>query len=204
MAILHDWKAAQKWERDWHGDCANSFNEELKQFVYAQRMSLDEFKVQDVASRTFWNFGDNTVIDVGGGAYSLLLKSIAKKRAVIDPCDYPNWVKMRYLECGISFLNEPAELFVDEVRPECLPKADIALIYNCLQHTVDPEKVIKAARLMAKEIRIFEWIETGVNIGHLHTLHAKDLDSWLGGTGKVENINQAGCVGLCYYGVFTV
>lgn len=75
MAILHDWKAAQKWERDWHGDCANS---------------------------------------------------------------------------------------------------------------------------------IFEWIETGVNIGHLHTLHAKDLDSWLGGTGKVENINQAGCVGLCYYGVFTV
>lgn len=200
------WAQAQEWERDWHGNCANSFHEEQKQYVYAQRMGLDEFKVIDPAGRIFFDFGDKTVIDIGGGAYSLLLKSKAKYRTVVDPCKYPNWVKARYSELGISFINTPAEYLNDYYAHDHtvgleLPH-DLALIYNCLQHTIDPHKIIQNARRYAREVRIFEWIETGTNIGHLHTLHEKELNEWLGGTGKVERINQDGCNGLCYYGIF--
>lgn len=203
------WAQAQEWERDWHGNCANSFHEEQKQYVYAQRMGLDEFKVIDPAGRIFFDFGDKTVIDIGGGAYSLLLKSHAKKRTVIDPCAYPEWVKLRYKELGIEFSNVPAEAIgvepITAFKNIYIPVEpfDVALIYNCLQHTIDPKMIIQKVRKIAREIRIFEWIETGTNIGHLHTLHEKELNEWFGGTGKVERINQDGCNGLCYYGIFT-
>ena len=199
---MSDWKTAQEWERQWHDNCANSYNEETKQYVYARKMGLDEFKFYDEASRVFWNFGaDKSVIDIGGGAYSLLLKSFAKERSVVDPCEYPDWVRRRYSQCGINYFQVPAE-FLDQGVELPVKKYDIALIYNCLQHTIDPKKIIDNVKAIANEVRIFEWVETGTNIGHPHELKAEDLDQWLGGTGKVEQINENGAVGLCYYGIF--
>lgn len=192
-----EWKNAQEWERQWHDNCANSFNEEAKQFTYAQRMGLDEFKGYDRGGRTNWAFGDKLVIDIGGGAYSLLLKSTATIKAVVDPCDYPNWVRQRYNECGVDFYNIPAETINENMR-----QYDIALIYNCLQHTQDPKLIIENVKKIAKEIRIFEWIDTGVSDGHLHDLKEEALNEWLGGIGKVENIREGGCIGKCYYGIF--
>lgn len=198
---ISTWQEAQEWEKNWHDTCANSYDEETKQYVYAKRMGLDEFLFRDEAGRIFWNFGaDKSVIDIGGGAYSLLLKSLAQKRTVVDPCNYPNWVRSRYAECGIEFIPLPAERL--DLSKESKQVYDYALIYNCLQHTIDPKRIIENARKIAKEIRIFEWVETGTNIGHLHTLTEKDLNEWLGGQGKVEEINQSGAVGLCYYGIF--
>src|SRR5439155_19676593 len=37
------WTEANKWECEWHGDCANSYNEETKQFIYAKLMGLDTY-----------------------------------------------------------------------------------------------------------------------------------------------------------------
>lgn len=195
--IKNEWTKAQEWEKNWHDNCANSYREETKQYVYANRMGLDEFKFTDEASRIYWNFGaDKSVIDIGGGAYSLLLKSLAGKRTVIDPCNYPAWIEARYKELGIEYYKIPAE----DLEPTHI--YDYALIYNCLQHTIDPKKIIENAKATAKEVRIFEWIETGTNIGHLHNLTIENLDQWLGGIGKVERINEGGAVGLCYYGIF--
>lgn len=203
---LEVWRKAQEWERQWHDNCANSYDEETKQYVYAHYMGLDEFAFRDEAGRLFWNFGaDKTVLDIGGGAYSLLLKSFAKKRTVVDPCNYPDWTRARYAECGITFITATGEQLdkhyaLDPANQDL--KYDYALIYNCLQHTIDPQKIIENAKRLAKEIRIFEWIETGTNIGHLHELTEEGLNEWLGGTGKVEVINQNGAVGKCYYGIF--
>lgn len=201
-----EWRKAQEWEREWHDNCANSYNEETKQYVYADRMGLNEFKYMDEASRIYWNFGaDKTVLDIGGGAYSLLLKSLAGKRTVVDPCAYPDWVRARYAECGVTFITATGEQLSSAHLPNPAKKDekyDYALIYNCLQHTIDPKKIIENARKLAKEIRIFEWIETGTNVGHLHNLTEENLNKWLNGQGKVEQINQGGAVGLCYYGIF--
>jgi hypothetical protein len=79
---------------------------------------------------------------------------------------------------------------------------DEVWIYNCLQHTIDPEKILANARASAKIIRIFEWIDEPISIGHPQLLTQEKLDKWLGGVGKVEDINQQGCHGRCYYGVF--
>ena len=202
---FEEWRKAQEWEREWHDNCANSFNEEAKQFTYANRMGLDEFKGYDRGGRVNWNYGDKTVLDIGGGAYSMLLKSQASKRTVVDPCNYPDWVRARYAECGIRFITATGEQLSSEHLPDVTDKSkkyDIALIYNCLQHTIDPQKIIENARKLANEIRIFEWVETGVSDGHLHNLKAELLDLWLGGQGKVEDISEGGCIGKCYYGIF--
>lgn len=190
------WDAAQEWERQWHGDCANSFHEEEKQYVYASRMGLDRY-VTNFYGRKGWDFGSKSVIDIGGGAYSLLNKSVAARKAVVDPCNYPDWVRARYDACNVEFYKIPAENINSGIG-----KWDMALIYNCLQHTIDPEQIIRNVKAISKEIHIFEWIDTGTNIGHLHDLKEDKLNKWLGGEGKVTDINESGAVGKCYYGIF--
>jgi hypothetical protein len=62
--------------------------------------------------------------------------------------------------------------------------------------------VIATARAHADRLRIFEWLETEACDGHPHTLHADDLNRWIGGTGKVEWVNENGAYGLAFYGSF--
>ena len=199
------WDKAQAWEKDWHGDCINSLNEEMKQLVYAEKMGL----VTTPTPKTPYNFDleGKRIIDIGGGAYSLLLKCVNHEGSlVVDPLmwDYPKWVTERYENAGIEYSGQTGE----EINKENLKRIDArtyyheAWIYNVLQHTKDPKKVIEAALEYAGVVRIFEWVETGTNIGHLHDLNEQDLNNWLGGEGKVENINRNGAVGKCYYGVF--
>jgi len=32
------WQKAQRWEKDWWGNCTNTFGEETKQLLYANRI----------------------------------------------------------------------------------------------------------------------------------------------------------------------
>jgi len=191
-----NWKEAQEWERDWHGSCANTLNEELKQLGYAEKMGLTLQR----SSKSPYNINLNgaTVLDIGGGPVSLLLKSVnhGSRVKVADPCNYPAWVLARYAECGIEYA---------QVRGEDLTDTgfDEVWIYNCLQHTEDFRKVVANARRAAKLIRIFEWIDTPITAGHNHTLRAAELDKLLNGEGKVEVFNgQRGLGGPAYYGIF--
>jgi 2-polyprenyl-3-methyl-5-hydroxy-6-metoxy-1,4-benzoquinol methylase len=205
------WDEAQKWEADWHGNCVNSINEELKQFVYMKKMGL-KFSPNP---KTPYNIDlqGKSVLDIGGGAYSLLLKCSNFKimheggsvgAAVIDPIKHPKWVVDRYKSAGIFFKQMTGEnINIAKDTPNNSGEVfDEIWIYNCLQHTIDPEQIIKNARAVGKLIRIFEWIDHPVSNGHLHTLTEENLNKWLGGDGKVENINEMGCNGKCYYGIF--
>jgi len=195
---MSKWSKAQIWEKNWHGNCINSYWEETKQQVYARKMGLQAQMVD--GKFPVYNLQGKSVLDIGGGPYSFLLKCVNFRRAiVIDPCEYPNWVADRYTLAGIVYHKVRGEDLVGLAEHEI---SDEVWIYNVLQHTDNPQKIIKNARRAGKLIRIFEWIETGVNEGHIHNLTEKDLNKWLHGEGKVEQLNESGCVGKAYYGIF--
>lgn len=196
------WADHQEWERRWHGDCTNSFSEENKQITYAYRMGLVNEPNPYSGAWPSYDLGGRSVVDLGGGPVSLLLKCRNRgdrsvgRSVVVDPCAYPEWVRARYAEAGIHLVRMAAEDLAIEVP------LDEAWIYNVLQHTRDPELIAANARTVAGVVRVFEWIDTPPEPGHPHTLTAEALDAWFGGRGTVEQINENGCVGKAWYGVF--
>ena len=171
----------------------NSYYEEEKQLIYASKMGLTLTPNEYTPYRI--DMESKRVLDIGGGPVSLLLKCFNVEGHVIDPLPVPLWVKDRYESQGIE---------LHMIKAEDLPEdnfADEAWIYNCLQHTDNPKDIIDAVRKVAKIIRIFEWIDTPINDGHIHTLTESKLNKWLGGEGKVEVLTGA-ARGKCYYGVF--
>lgn len=183
----------QEFERAWWGDCANTFGEEAKQITYAHRMGLQV--VDDGSGRwPVYDLEGKSVVDLGGGPSSMLLKTInGGRRCVVDPCRYPDWVRARYEAAGIDYLVMPAEYFVP-TEP-----FDEAWIYNVLEHTVEARRIVGVAKLHARRVRVFEWIDTYVSEGHPTVLTAMQLDDWLGARGVVEQVNENGAVGKAWY-----
>lgn len=197
---MQTWAEAQAWEKQWHGDCVNSLNEEQKQLIYARKMGLRT--TPNVFTPYNFDLGGKSIVDIGGGAYSLLLKcDNFLKGIVVEPLNYTGWVTERYKAHGVYFLNSPAEDLL-KILGEIGSTTDECWCYNVLQHVQDPEKIINNMRRIAKVIRIFEWVDNGISNGHIHDLKEDKLNLWLKGEGKVEFINEGGCVGKCYYGIF--
>lgn len=196
---MTEWQQAQEFEANWHNTIGtNTYFEEMKQLVYANRMGIEIYKTPETPYN-IKNYG--SIVDIGGGEVSLLLKVQNPKGCiVVDPLNYPLWALERYKSKGIDFKRMRGEDFV--FAPDVQTIFDEAWIYNCCQHTDNPKKIIKNAKKVAKIIRIFEWLDTPVSPGHIHTLAAENLDKWLGGTGRVEQIHEQGCMGKCYYGIF--
>ncbi len=184
---------AQGFEQAWWGDCTNTFGEEAKQITYAHRMGLvnepreGKWPVYDLNGRS--------VVDLGGGPTSLLLKCVNLGTSiVVDPLPFPAWVMDRYSEARIYTAQIPAEDFREAAF------RDEVWCYNVLQHVIDPEQVIETARAQARTLRIFEWLETPPSEGHPHTLHADELNEWIGSEGTVEYVDENGATGLAYFG----
>lgn len=189
----------QDFETSWWGNCAMTFSEENKQIVYMSMMGVVQVNLGEV-----WPVylgGGRRIIDVGGGPVSPLLKTVQLRHGsmVLDPGEYPEWTRLRYESAGIEVVRERAE---DWLHAAPAQSYDECWMMNCLQHTVDPERIVAGMRSAARTIRVFEWIETAPVLGHPHQLHAADLDSWLGSTGHSEVLNRNGCNGLSYSGVF--
>jgi hypothetical protein len=141
---------------------------------------------------------NKSIIDIGGGPTSMLLKTInlGKRALVVDPLEYPMWVYDRYSEKGIDSLICRGEDIFEEGYDE-------AWIYNCLQHTDDPELIIKNALNAAKTLRIFEWVDIPPHDGHPIELTKEKLDKWTGGLGQVITLAESGCFGKAYYNMVT-
>lgn len=189
---------SQQFDEDaWWGDVGNTFHEEQKQLVYAARMGLRA--IWGGAHPPVFDLGGASVIDIGGGPVSLLLKCVNRDGcAVVDPGRFPSWVAQRYEQCGIMFWNGKGE----EMDVEGMAHFEEAWIYNVLCHVDDPALVIERARGVASTIRIFEWIEQDPYPGHPQRLERKALESWLGAPGFVADLNEDGAVGRAFYGVF--
>ncbi len=189
-----DLSSTAEYELDFWGTVTNTFHEEQKQQVYAARMGL--LGSLHCAHPPTYNLTGRSVIDIGGGPVSLLLKCTDFSWAtVVDAARWPDWVHDRYAAAGIGYRQQEAEDL------SCA-QADEAWAYNCLQHVRDPELVIQKMREHAKVIRIFEWIDLEPYPGHPHKL-TKDALEWLGQAGFASEVNDSGAVGRAFYGTFT-
>lgn len=173
-------------------NCTNTFIEDEKQIrVYATRLKLrwDGWRIP---------LENQSIIDIGGGPSSMLLKShFFSKALVVDPLmnRFPQWVRDRYASAGIQTAEGRGEDFQVEEQ------FDEAWIYNVLQHTEDPAKVIENMKTIAKKIRIFEWVDVPADEKHPHVITAIDLDERLGKKGMTENIMHANSFTSAYYNV---
>lgn len=140
------------------------------------------------------------MIDIGGGPVSMLLKCVnLGVGIVVDPLvdRFPEWVVGRYEARDIRIIPWAGES--DELGERIFTEA---WIYNVLQHTIDPERVVANARRAAKVVRLFEWIDIPPYEGHPHMLTEADLSCWLGGPGHVQELAEGGCFGRSFSGVF--
>lgn len=200
--IDHDhWLEAQDEEQSWWGDCVNTYWEEHKQLTYAHYMGLEFYP--DHQSMYNLDGASKSILDIGGGPCSLLLKAKnLKSGLVIDPCKYPDWVYDRYNSHGLDTLQISGEQFELDLGYE---KFDEVWMYNVLQHTEDPRKIIENGfkHLRSNGVfRVFEWVNTPVNEAHPISLTKDSLDEWFNGNGSVVALAAEGCYGDAYYGVF--
>ena len=191
MLTVDEWKHHNKWEEDWWGDCSNTFEEQLKQEVYIHYMKLDQFAIPG----HWFDMRGKSIIDIGGGPISILLRcKNFSKAVVVDPCPFPMWVTRRYNLHSITHIRKLAENYAPPIR------FDEAWLYNCLQHVLDPEKVVNLAK-NAKKVRVFEYCNIGVCEGHPHNLTKELLDKLFDRQGLTEW--HDGLVhGVIYFGVF--
>lgn len=179
-----------EFEREYWGNCANTFDEDQKHYVYARFMELN---------RSHFSFilDNKSVLDIGGGPSSMLLKCKGlKKGKVIDPIHYPQWTTLRYSDHNIDVQVCEGEDAEEEGWDE-------VWIYNCLQHVHDPQVLLNKAKKSAELLRIFEWIDIPAHEGHPVELTKDYLDACIGlpGSGTVT-LSESGCFGKAYYGVF--
>lgn len=170
-------------------NCVNTFDEEQKHYVYGPRMGLPLY---------YYDFNVNgaSVLDVGGGPVSMLLKCYQLRRGkVIDPlaADWPDWVKARY-----TCVNIEMEPCMGEDMNES--GWDEVWVYNCLQHVRDPELVLLNCKKAGKLVRIFEWISPAYD-GHAHSLTQGFFEKILG-SGSVAEFSERGCSGKAFFGAF--
>ena len=178
-----------EFERSYWGDCCNTFDEDQKHYVYAKLMNLQRKDYSFVLD-------NKRVIDIGGGPSSMLLKTTGLVEGkVVDPIEYPQWTKERYKCMNISVQVDLGENVTDTGWDE-------VWIYNCMQHAVDPQKIINNAKRAASVLRIFEWIDVPAHDGHPHELTEQSLNDWIGQRGYVTELAEQGCYGKAYFGVF--
>jgi hypothetical protein len=178
-------------DKGWWGDCTNTLGEEVKQVLYAEKMGL--VRTETHKSPFVFDMHGASVIDIGGGPVSLLLKCINVSGVVVDPGNYPNWIYDRYKEANIRYVVEVGENLN-------IIGHDEAWVYNSLQHTLNPELVLTKAKRAARTVRIFQWINTLVLQDSPHILTRRFFDNVLEIKGTVEYLNLFGYTGACYYG----
>ena len=167
-----------EFERGYWGNCCNTFDEEQKHYIYAKYMGIQ---------RSHYSFilpENSRILDIGGGPCSMLLKTKNLEYGlVVDPIQYPHWTMLRYGEMNIAYDVKPGEE-VDKTG------FDEVWIYNCMQHAIDPAKIIENAKRAAPRLRIFEWVDIPAHDGHPHMLTEEALNSWIGQKGKVAVLGE--------------
>lgn len=193
------WEKAQVQEAKYWGNCysAATFSELQKQYVYAREMGLESFA--DVYGD--FDLQGKSILDVGGGPWSILLRSYNYSRAVVaDPLAVPPSVLRRYKNYGIDFQSTPGE------KLDTNDHFDEVWIYNVLQHVIDPAEIIKRIQNLATRVRIFEWVYIPTDTCHPHLLTPEGLSNWFSGSRiervSIKQLNEQQCVGQAFIGVF--
>ena len=161
------WQEAQRAEKEsW--DIVLDSPQDIIEYNPAKR----HFPVMGLTAETVF-FGKN-IVDLGGGALSLLLNFPRIQGLVVDPIQFDEkWIK-RYKDFGIDFLCATAEDFLLGVDKRLW---DEVWIYNTLQHVKDPEFILRNVHKIAKVLRISEPCLTPINTPHPYSF----TPYWLNG-----------------------
>lgn len=174
MITKKKWRQVQKFEKSFWKDGINTYIEETKQFVCAGHMGLE---IKADGAGISLDAERRNILDIGGGLVSLLLKTKNKGFycVVNDPIlkDAPQWILSRYAHADITVDDRPAE----EFEADCMFQE--VWLYNCLQHVIDPIKVLEVCKKYGKAIRIFEWLDIPAHDGHPHMITKEMIDSVL-------------------------
>ena len=166
-----EWEKATEFESDWWGlEPTEKWAQEVeKQGMYAKYMGLPEDL--DLGNPT-------TVLDVGCGPTSMLLRANRHGAHAIgvDPLPVSQKTLEKYAAANVEFRNNKAEDF-----DETTAQVDEAWLYNVLQHTEDPKKILEKVSRCAKKVRIFEWRDLPPMPGHPQTLTEKLFKDVFGG-----------------------
>ncbi len=193
---MNTWDTAQHSELGFWDTCTQTFVEEEKQFFYATRMKLPFIDYP----RSSIDFQGKSVIDIGSGPASLLLRSHNYSKAhAVDPLmdKFPQWVRDRYTSVGITPVASGGEdMDTNQIFDE-------AIEYNVMQHVRDYELILYKMRRIAKVVRVVEWLNVPSDELHPHILTEEILNRCLGGKGMVEQVHEPYMFDAqMYYGVF--
>ena len=159
------WDRAQQFEREWWGtEPQPHWDEEVaKQETYARLMGLPS----DL------NMGTKTILDVGCGPVSMLLRATHGGGVGVDPLSMSEETKANYAAANVTLHHGKAEDF------KTAEHFDEGWMYNCLQHVDEPDKVMAMLLRSVDSVRIFEWVDMPVYEGHPHTLNVEQFERWL-------------------------
>lgn len=151
-----EWTEAQTWERSWWGlNWGPHWDDELlKQETYFRLIGFPSDK----------DFGSKTILDVGCGPVSVLQRSKHGPSRGVDPLSMSAETLKRYADAGVEVFNIKAEVMPTDRT------FDEVWMYNCLQHTDDPDAILSKIVTVGQVVRIFEWIDLGVCPGHPQNL----------------------------------
>jgi hypothetical protein len=172
-ALWEQWTAAQQKELRYHLDTVPSWGANASP---AARRVEEDAKRRWYAGMLRIPLGDHdpngpTVTDFGCGPDSLILSAkVNRSQSVaIDPLQFPEAIEDAYAKDHVRRRQVPGEQYVGG-------QTDEVWMYNCLQHTMDPMRVLDNACAHAREtLRVFEWTDTPTSDVHLHTLTESDI-----------------------------
>lgn len=167
-----------KFEAEYWGNCSNTLDEDIKHFLYANVMGIPRIDAYTLS------IGGKRILDIGGGPSSMLLQvNDHGGSKVIDPIEWPAWTRERYKSHNIDF---------EKITGEDINETgwDEVWIYNCLQHTINPQKIIENAKKSAPVLRIFEWLDIPAHDGHPQELKKELLDKWIGQPGWSTHVSE--------------
>ena len=185
LFIPSKWFEANQKEVAWWGSCTDTYDEEMKQQEFAKIMGIEADYVVNGSGYKWppYNLQGKSVLDIGGGPVSLLLKCVNGGRAVVvDPGTWPPWVLGRYDAADIEYEKEHGETYETDFV------FDEVWIYNTLQHVVDPAALVATAKRLGRKIRVCEWVGTGTDDLHLHDLTELSLNDLFGVRGRVVEL----------------
>jgi SAM-dependent methyltransferase len=171
--LRKQWSEAQKWELAWWQNNPQ---------MHAAEIAKSQFIAGLLGIH---NMRGKRVLDVGCGPLSLLLRVPTRGSVALDPLDFGPGLEARYKAAGI----ERAICKGEEYKGTDF---DEAWIYNCLQHTEDPAKVVAMAANAAKRVRVFEWINIPPYQGHLHMITITLVSAALRASGKSPIMESTG------------
>ena len=151
-----------RWTQAQHDEFCDYDTESFENYLKGHKVILtDHFNI-DVAK----DLVGKKVIESGGGCYPALYSCKGLSKAVnVEPLfsKFPNEVKDRVeVEAGIECLSIPFEFYKTE------EKFDEVWFFNVLMHVRDPYVQLEKAQEIANTVRVFEPVNTEINIEHPH------------------------------------